>query len=111
MTKEELMEERNERTSAFYDKYRVLGEIYADERCPAKVGDIIRGAGGYVKVEKIYYHNVDYICGKDVVPFCSFFGTVVNKKGVPYRGNPKKEVYPWSLKEVNGEKVKYDYNS
>lgn len=111
MTKEELIEEREELIASLIRKYRILGEIYADERCPAKVGDIIRGAGGYLKVEKIYYHNAEYISGKDSVPYCSFFGTVVNKRGVPYKGNPKKVVYPWSLKEVNGKKVKYDYNS
>lgn len=110
MTKEELIKKRNELVKSFQEKYESLGEVFADERCPVKVGDIVRGAGVFVKVEKIYYNATACICGIDCIPYCSFYGTVVNKDGVPYKNNPKKSIYPWALKEVNGKKVKYDYN-
>lgn len=111
MTKEELIKRRWDLFLDFHSKYETLGEVYADERCPVKVGDIIRGTGCYLKVEKIDYSGTGYALGIGEVPYCSFFGTVVKKDGTPYKSNTKMVVSPWALKEVNGKKVKYDYKS
>lgn len=108
MTKEELIDKREDLMGSFKSKYKILGMIYADERCPAKVGDIIRGAGVWVKVEKIYYEGTDPLFGEKETPYCVFYGPVVTKQGVPCKSGAKKTIYPWALREVNGKKVKYD---
>lgn len=111
MTKEELVKKRKELIATFLAKYEAIGEVYADERCPVKIGDIIRGAWNYIKVEKICYNSTAYSCDEKEVPYCSFFGTIVNKDGVPHKNNQRRTIFPWSLREANGKKVKYDYNS
>jgi len=109
MTKEELIDKREDLRSDFHGRYVQLGWIYADERCPAKVGDIVRGAGVYIKVEKIYYDGIDEIFSNDMTPYCILHGTIVNKQGEPHKSGAKRSIYPWAVREVNGKKVTYDW--
>lgn len=108
MTISELISKRKEMEDEYYSQFEKISIQYADEHCPAKVGDIIRGNGGYIKVEYVRYCDVYAYLGTNCEPFCIFYGTAVNKEGTPYKSNIKKYVYPWALREVNGKKVRYE---
>lgn len=109
MDKFELIKRRGALEHEYLEKYKRLSHEYADEHCPAKVGDIVRGASGWIRVERITYSGSLPISGKLTMPHCVLQGKRVLKDGTPYKNGSTGEVFPWTLREVNGKKVKYEW--
>ena len=104
MTKEEYREQLQILQAEYDSNRRQLDIMWANERNPIRIGDVIKDHMGRGVVTKIHLYNSVYL-----MPMCKYWVTIVNKDGsVTKRSEKERYIYQCNVKQINDTPYAYE---